>query len=101
MAFTEPVACVINSINRTDIKFGDDVVVIGGGTMGLLHVMLLRQRGARVILSEPLAERREKALSLGCSNVIDPMAGDAVEAVKALTGGQGGEFLYSIQQQFL
>lgn len=25
MAFTEPVACVINSINRTDIKFGDDV----------------------------------------------------------------------------
>ncbi len=52
---------MINSINRTDIKFGDDVVVIGGGgTMGLLHVMLLRQRGARVILGEPLAERREK-----------------------------------------
>ena len=73
--------------------------MIGGGTMGLLHVMLLRQRGARVILSEPLAERREKALSLGCSDVIDPMAGDAVEAVKALTGGRG-RILYSIQQQF-
>lgn len=95
MAFTEPVACVINSINRTDIKFGDDVVVIGGGTMGLLHVILLRQRGARVILSEPLAERREKALSLGCSNVIDPMAGDAVEAVKALTGGRGANFVFN------
>ena len=95
VAFTEPVACVINSINRTDIKFGDDVVVIGGGTMGLLHVMLLRQRGARVILSEPLAERREKALSLGCSNVIDPMAGDAVEAVKALTGGRGANFVFN------
>ena len=85
MAFTEPVACVINSINRTDIKFGDDVVVIGGGTMGLLHVMLLRQRGARVILSEPLAERREKALSLGCSNVIDPMAGDAGESARFMS----------------
>ena len=81
--------------NRTDIKFGDDVVVIGGGTMGLLHVILLRQRGARVILSEPLAERREKALSLGCSNVIDPMAGDAVEAVKALTGGRGANFVFN------
>lgn len=60
MAFTEPLACVVNSINRTNIQFGDDVAVIGGGTMGLLHVILAKMKGARVILSEPLKERREK-----------------------------------------
>ena len=54
MAFTEPLACVVNSITRTNIQFGDDVAVIGGGTMGMLHVMLARLKGARVILSEPL-----------------------------------------------
>lgn len=95
MAFTEPLACVVNSINRTNIQFGDDVVIIGGGTMGLLHVILAKQKGARVILSEPLEERREKALSLGCNDVIDPMTTDAVEAVKELTGGRGALFVFN------
>lgn len=89
MAFTEPLACVVNSISRTEIKFGDDVAVIGGGTMGLFHVILAKMRGARVILSEPLKERREKALALGCDDVIDPIELDAVEEVKRLTDGRG------------
>lgn len=89
MAFTEPLACVVNSLNRTDIKFGDDVVVIGGGTMGLFHVMLAKMKGARVILSEPLEERRNKALALGCDDVVDPAGADAVEEVKKLTDGRG------------
>lgn len=95
MAFTEPLACVINSINRTNIQYGDDVVVIGGGTMGLLHVMLLKQKGARVILSEPLGERREKAMELGCDDTIDPMSEDAVKAVKDLTEGRGALFVFN------
>lgn len=95
MAFTEPLACVINSVNRTNIELGDDVVVIGGGTMGLLHVMVAKLRGARVIVSEPLAERREKALQLGAADVIDPVHTDAVEEVKKLTGGQGAVVVYN------
>lgn len=88
MVFTEPLACVVNSINRTGIELGDDVVVIGGGTMGLLHVMAAKLRGARVIVSEPLAERREKALALGAA-AIDPLNCDAVQEVMRLTRGQG------------
>lgn len=95
MAFTEPLACVINSINRTNIQYGDDVAVIGGGTMGLLHVMLLKQKGARVILSEPLGERRKKAMELGCDDTIDPMSKDAVKAVKNLTEGRGALFVFN------
>ena len=95
MAFTEPLACVVNSINRTNIQFGDDVVVIGGGTMGLLHVILAKMKGARVILSEPLQERRDKAISLGCDDVIDPLAVDAVEQVKTLTGGRGAVIVFN------
>ena len=95
MVFTEPLACVINSVNRTNIELGDDVVVIGGGTMGLLHVMVAKLRGARVIVSEPLAERREKALQLGASDVIDPVHTDAVAVVRRLTGGEGAVVVYN------
>lgn len=95
MAFTEPVACVVNSIERTTIKYGDDVLVIGGGTMGLLHVVLAKLKGARVILSEPMEERREKALALGCDAVINPLEKDAVEAVKELTEGRGAVVVFN------
>ena len=95
MAFTEPMACVVNSLDRVTIKFGDDVVVIGGGTMGLLHVLLAKKKGARVILSEPMEERRRKALALGCDDVIDPMKSDAAAQVKALTEGRGGMVVFN------
>ena len=95
MAFTEPVACVVNSVIRTDIRFGVDVLVIGGGTMGMLHVMLARLKGARVIMSEPLPERREKALKLGCDAVVDPIHEDAVARVKELTGGRGANIVFN------
>ena len=95
MAFTEPMACVVNSIDRVNIKYGDDVVVIGGGTMGLLHVVLAKLKGARVILSEPMEARRQKALELGCDECINPMEVDAVEGVKALTEGRGGIVVFN------
>lgn len=95
MAFTEPLACVINSIHRTNIELGDDVVVIGGGTMGLLHVMAAKLKGARVIVSEPLAERREKALALGASCVVNPINSDAVKEVLKLTDGRGASVVFN------
>jgi len=94
LAFVEPVACALNSISRTDIEFGDDVLVIGGGTMGMLHVMLAQKRGARVILSEPMEERRNKALQLGASIAIDPMSCDVVEKVREITGGLGAKVVF-------
>src|SRR5699024_12556694 len=66
----------------SNIQFGDDVAVIGGGTMGLLHVILAKMKGARVILSEPLEERRKKAKELGCDDVINPAETDPVEEIK-------------------
>lgn len=95
MAFTEPLACVVNSINRTPIQLGDDVVVIGGGTMGLLHVMVAKLRGARVIVSEPQEARRNKALQLGAAAAIDPIHTDAVAEVLKLTEGRGAAVVFN------
>ncbi len=81
--FAEPLACVLNSIEKGQIEISDDVVVIGGGIMGLLHVMAAKLCGARVILSEPDRSRRELALELGADMAIDPLAADPVEEVYA------------------
>lgn len=94
LAIVEPIACVLNSINKTNIEFGDDVLVIGGGTMGMLHVMLAHMRGARVILSEPMEQRRQKALEIGADVVIDPQGCDVVKEIKQITKGIGARIVF-------
>ena len=94
-AFTEPLACVINSINKTGIRMGDDVVIIGGGVMGLLHVLCAKRQGASVIVSETSADRRKLALELGADAVIDPVESDPVEKIKQLTNGRGANVVYN------
>ncbi len=95
IAFTEPLACVINSINKTHIHMGDDVVIIGGGVMGLLHVLCAKKQGAFVIVSETDEKRREIALKMGADKVIDPIHTNAVEEVKKLTGQRGAQVVYN------
>jgi L-iditol 2-dehydrogenase len=93
--FAEPLACVLNSIEKGKIELGDDVVVLGGGIMGMLHVLSAKLSGARVIMSEPDEERRKIAESLGCDITFNPMEKDPVEYVKSLTEGRGAEVVFN------
>lgn len=93
--FAEPLACVLNSIERGQIELGDDVVVIGGGIMGMLHVLCAKLSGARVIMSEPDPERRKLAEELGCDITVNPLETDPVEFIKGLTGGRGAEVVFN------
>ena len=93
--FAEPLACVLNSIEQGKIEMGDDVVVIGGGIMGMLHVMCSKLKGARVIMSEPDDTRRNLAKELGADVLINPMEVDPVQAVKDLTGGRGADVVFN------
>lgn len=95
MAFTEPLACVVNSVTRAHLRLGDDVLVIGGGTMGMLHVLLAQKEGARVILSEPRADRRQKALELGAAYAFDPTTEDLPQKIAELTDGRGADVVFN------
>lgn len=64
---------------------GSSIAVFGGGPVGLAAVMAAGIRGcATIILVEPLATRRDLALDLGATHVIDPAAGDLGEALRAI-----------------
>lgn len=93
--FAEPLACVLNSIEKGNIELGDDVVVLGGGIMGMLHVMTAKLSGARVIMSEPDEKRRKIAEELGCDITFDPQKENPVEYVRGLTDGRGAEVVFN------
>lgn len=91
-AMAEPLACCLHGIDRAHIKVGDTVCVIGGGAIGLLMVQLAKLSGAsRVILSEPVALRREIGMQLGADWAIDPLHESLPERIQALLGVGGAD----------
>ena len=48
-ALTEPLACCIHSTKRGRIQSEDAVAILGAGTMGALHLLLSKMRGAKVL----------------------------------------------------
>jgi threonine dehydrogenase-like Zn-dependent dehydrogenase len=63
----------VNAVWDAQVGLGDDVVVIGGGVVGLLSGHLSRLSGARrVRLVEPLAARCRVAESLGFDAALSP-----------------------------
>lgn len=57
--------------------------------MGLLHVLLLRQSGMRVVVSEPDPARQKFALELGAHAVMDPLAEGFQKEANIFTNGRG------------
>jgi 2-desacetyl-2-hydroxyethyl bacteriochlorophyllide A dehydrogenase len=63
------------------IGLGDDVLVIGGGVVGLLAGYAASKGGAsRVRLVEPSARRRQAALALGFAQALPPQEADGISA---------------------
>ncbi|KEP71177.1 butanediol dehydrogenase [Thioclava dalianensis] len=87
-ALVEPAAVALHAVRMSKIKAGDATAVFGAGPIGLLVVEALRVAGAAQIhVVEPSQERREKALELGATSAIDPMAEDPVAKIRDATGG--------------
>jgi len=82
-AMVEPTAVAVHAVQRGGVKRGDRVVVIGGGTIGLLTAQAARAFGAsKIAVSEPIAERRKIAQILGFKLICNPMVHDLLAYVK-------------------
>lgn len=83
-AMTEPAACCLHGIDMCEIRPGQQVVVIGGGMIGLLMIQLARLAGAsRIALLEPVESKREVGKKMGADICIDPLKEDVKAALKA------------------
>lgn len=82
-AMAEPVACCLHGIDMCHIRPGVNVVIIGGGMIGLLMVQLAKLAGAaKVALLEPVASKREVGTRLGADVTIDPIHEDVKMQLK-------------------
>ncbi len=89
-ALIEPLACVVKSLRRAGLVHGAQVLVIGLGVMGQLHVRLARHWGAHSVIGADLQTVRcEKARELGADHTVDCTEHNLVSAVMDYTGGRG------------
>ena len=86
-ALIEPLAVAVHGVRQGGVGLGDVVAVVGAGMIGLCALAVARAAGAaQVVVSEPLAGRRERARAMGAT-VLDPSAGDVASQVRDLMDG--------------
>lgn len=87
-------------LNRMPDLTGKSVAIIGAGGVGLSAVIAAQLVGAaRIIVSDVVPARLEKAIELGATHTIDSSREDFVERVKELTEGGAHYVLEAIGKQ--
>jgi len=85
-AFAHIATFPLAAIRKCHLEIGEPALVMGQGVLGQLAVMLLKAAGATpVIVADPVAEKRARALELGADFAFDPCAPDFAAQVKAVS----------------
>lgn len=93
-SLVEPTCVAYNAVIERGggIRPGDNVVILGGGPIGLAAAAILKRAGAaKVILSETQPERAALARQMGATDIISPDKGDFAGQVLEITGGYGAD----------
>ena len=78
-ALVEPLAVGLHAVDRAQLQRGDNVLIIGGGPVGMAVTLWARHFGAReIIVSDPVAARRDHCGRLGATAGIDPTKTESV-----------------------
>ena len=87
-ALMEPLAVGLHAAKRAGIVSGKRVLVIGGGTIGLLTAVVVRAFGATVVaVSDTVPERRTKALEIAADEVLDPTSPTITQHALEISNG--------------
>jgi L-iditol 2-dehydrogenase len=106
-ALTEILA-VTNGLDRArslpgGFGFGETVLVLGVGPLGLMHLAKAEMMGAGALIAvDAMAGRLEHARAFGAALVLDAArttVGERLEAVRAATGGLGADVVCSCSGQ--
>ncbi|MDE2515554.1 MAG: alcohol dehydrogenase catalytic domain-containing protein [Rhodospirillales bacterium] len=89
LALVEPLSVGFHAVARGKVGKGDRVAVLGCGMIGMGVVIAAAAAGAEVIAIDPAPAKRALAHAFGAAHTLDPLAGDVVAAVAALTGDDG------------
>lgn len=83
----EPLATPVHAVRLSGGVADKTVVIIGAGTIGLLALAAARYAGAKkIVMTDMLVTKRDRALRLGADAVVDAASGDVVESILAELG---------------
>ena len=94
-ALVEPISVACHNVERADMKGGEDVVVIGGGPIGVLVALVARAAGGNVLISEVNEARLHIAKDMGF-DVINPIKENLQETVDKRTNNKRAEIVFEV-----
>lgn len=82
-SLAEPLSCCLHGVDLLDVKMGQTVCIVGLGAIGSLILQILSKvSGAKIIVIEPVEEKRSDALKNGACLFINPKTENIKEAIK-------------------
>lgn len=94
-ALIEPLAVACHDVNRGKVAKGGNVLVIGGGPIGMLVALVARNAGGNVTISEINENRLAYAKKLGF-DTLNPLNDDVAKIIHDRTGGKGAEVVFEV-----
>ncbi|KAL4925087.1 uncharacterized protein BDV17DRAFT_189955 [Aspergillus undulatus] len=98
IALIEPLAVAWHAVNLSPYKDGmqgDNVLIVGGGPLGLCILQVLQMHGAKqTMVAELVDSRKQNAKDFGATHVLDPRDTDIPEKVHELTNGIGADVVF-------
>src|SRR5690349_8899648 len=80
-ALLEPLSVAITTMRKAGVVPGSSILIAGAGPIGIICAQTARAFGAaEIIVTDLVAERRERALRFGATRVIDPTQVNVAEA---------------------
>ena len=88
-ALVEPVSVAAMALQRSGVRGGERMVVLGAGPIGLGLVLCAAAAGVEVLVADPLPARLAVAKDLGADAVVD-VTGDLLDAAVRKWAGEPG-----------
>jgi len=88
-ALAEPLACVFNAFEKSKMRPGDTVLVIGAGPIGLMHAKMAQIAGVEKIIINDLSRDRLDLCRRIDSSLITLESENMKEELDVLTNGRG------------
>lgn len=89
-ALMEPLSVAIAAVQKAGVRPGSRVLITGAGPIGIVTAQTARAFGAtEIVISDPMAERREVALRFGATEAVDPAAGPLGSGYDAFVDASG------------
>lgn len=80
------------ALNTGNVTRGDSVAVIGCGGVGIAAIVGAKLAGATTVIAVDIDDRKlDLARGLGATETVNSKTTDPIEAIRALTGGNGAD----------